>query len=188
MGRSRFLQIDFFFFLYIPDRFVLIPKNREAAEAKKRDAAARKASAAAALAEEEAALPSKPKPKSKVPEKRARGVDGALASLNASGIDDALDALALTSDVGKAAVDRHPERRFKAAYAAYEERRLPELREEHKGLRLGQMKELIKKEFEKSPENPFNQTGIISYDATRDEIEAKKKQEQENVEARLAEK
>lgn len=94
----------------------------------------------------------------------------------------------MTSDVGKTAVDRHPERRFKAAYAAYEERRLPELREEHKGLRLGQMKELIKKEFEKSPENPFNQTGVISYDATRDEIEAKKKQEHEKVEARLAEK
>lgn len=94
--------------------------------------------------------------------------------------------MALTSDVGKATVDRHPERRFKAAYAAYEERRLPELREEHKGLRLGQMKELIKKEFEKSPENPFNQAGIISYDATRDEIEAKKKEEHEKVEARLA--
>lgn len=83
-------------------------------------------------------------------------------------------------------MDRHPERRFKAAYAAYEERRLPELREEHKGLRLGQMKELIKKEFEKSPENPFNQAGIISYDATRDEIEAKKIEEHEKVEARLA--
>lgn len=50
------------------------------------------------------------------------------------------------------------------------------------------MKELIKKEFEKSPENPFNQTGVINYDATRDEIEAKKKQEHEKVEARLAEK
>lgn len=83
-------------------------------------------------------------------------------------------------------MDRHPERRFKAAYAAYEERRLPELREEHKGLRLGQMKELIKKEFEKSPENPFNQAGIISYDATKDEIEAKKMEEHDKVEARLA--
>lgn len=82
-------------------------------------------------------------------------------------------------------MDRHPERRFKAAYAAFEERRLPELREEHKGLRLGQMKELIKKEFEKSPENPFNQSGIVDYDATRSEIEAKKKEEHERVEARL---
>lgn len=82
-------------------------------------------------------------------------------------------------------MDRHPERRFKAAYAAFEERRLPELREEHKGLRLGQMKELIKKEFEKSPENPFNQANIIEYDATRSEIEAKKKEEHERVEARL---
>lgn len=94
--------------------------------------------------------------------------------------------MALASDTSKGSVDRHPERRFKAAYAAYEERRLPEIREEHKGLRLGQMKEIIKKEFEKSPENPFNQTGVVNYDATREEIEAKKREEREKIEARLA--
>lgn len=166
------------------------PPHREAAEAKKREAAARKAAAAAALAEEEASLPSKPKTKSKAPEKRTRagggGVDGALASLNASGIDDALDALSLTTDAAKVGVDRHPERRFKAAYAAYEERRLPEVREEHKGLRLNQMKELIRKEFEKSPENPFNQTGIVGYDATKEEIEEARRKEKERIEERLA--
>lgn len=63
---------------------------------------------------------------------------------------------------------------------------MPELREEHKGLRLQQMKELIRKEFEKSPENPFNQTSVISYDASKEEIEAKKKEEKEKLEARLA--
>lgn len=109
-----------------------------------------------------------------------------MASLNASGIDDALDALSLTTDAAKVGVDRHPERRFKAAYAAYEERRLPEVREEHKGLRLNQMKELIRKEFEKSPENPFNQTGIVGYDATKEEIEEARRKEKERIEERLA--
>lgn len=92
----------------------------------------------------------------------------------------------MTSDAAKGTVDRHPERRYKAALAAYEERRLPEVREEHKGLRLNQMKEVIRKEFEKSPENPFNQTGVISYDATKEEIEAARKAEKERLEARLA--
>ncbi|KAL7269543.1 hypothetical protein RUND412_007793 [Rhizina undulata] len=148
-----------------------------------------------ALKVEEDSLPSKPvKSNAKAPVKRSRGIDDALSSfsstggpssINASGIDNALDALSLTADAKTAAVDRHPERRFKAAYAAYEERRLPEVKEEHKGLRLNQMKELIRKEFEKSEENPFNQAGIIKYDATRDEVLAKKKEEREKIEKRL---
>ena len=108
-----------------------------------------------------------------------------MGSLNASNVDDALDALTLATGTDKGTVDRHPERRYKAAYAAYEERRLPEVREEHKGLRLGQMKELIKKEFEKSEENPFNQVSNVRYDATKDEIALAKKVEMEKIEARL---
>ncbi|RPA92694.1 DUF1014-domain-containing protein [Choiromyces venosus 120613-1] len=159
--------------------------KKEAAEAKKRDAAAKKAAAAAALAEEEAALPSKPKPMKTGPAKRTRGIDSALGSLSASNVDDALDALTLATGADKSTIDRHPEKRFKAAYAVYEERRLPEVREEHKGLRLGQMKELIKKEFEKSEENPFNQVGNVHYNATRDEIALAKKAEMDKIEARL---
>ncbi|PUU79982.1 hypothetical protein B9Z19DRAFT_1124404 [Tuber borchii] len=159
--------------------------KKEAAEAKKRDAATKKAAAAAALAEEEAALPSKPKATKAGPAKRTKGIDSALGSLNASNVDDALDALTLATGADKGTIDRHPERRYKAAYAAYEERRLPEVREEHKGLRLGQMKELIKKEFEKSEENPFNQVSNVRYDATKDEIALAKKVEMEKIEARL---
>ena len=75
--------------------------------------------------------------------------------LNASNIDDALDALSLTvAGEGEdrktlAGIDRHPERRQKAALAAFEEKRLPELRNEHPGLRLQQYKDLIYKEFQK---------------------------------------
>jgi len=47
------------------------------------------------------------------------------------------------------------------------------------------MKELIKKEFEKSEENPFNQVGNVRYDATKDEIALAKKAEMEKIESRL---
>jgi hypothetical protein len=53
--------------------------------------------------------------------------------------------------------DRHPEKRLKAAYTAFEEKRIPQLKEEHPTLRLSQLKQLVKKEWQKSPENPLNQ-------------------------------
>ena len=76
--------------------------------------------------------------------------------------------------VGAKEIDRHPERRVKAAFAAYEERRLPEMRKENPGLRLQQMKQLIFKEFQKSDENPMNQDTNVLYNASRDDVELKK--------------
>ena len=74
------------------------------------------------MKEEEASLPSKPG--KKAPVKKARGLDLSgldapsskkeLSALNASGIDDALDALSLPKAYNEK-IDRHPERRFKAA-------------------------------------------------------------------------
>jgi hypothetical protein len=86
----------------------------------------------ALLAAEEASLPSKGG--GKKPVKKSRGLDlsglddpkGKAKTLNATGIDNALDALSLDSKNDK--IDRHPERRYKAAYAQYEERRLEELK------------------------------------------------------------
>lgn len=52
--------------------------------------------------------------------------------------------------------DKHPEKRLKAAYAAFEERRLKQLKEENSTLRLSQLKQMIFKEWQKSPENPLN--------------------------------
>ena len=106
-------------------------------------------------------------------------------SLNATGIDNALDALSLTSNNASDKIDRHPERRFKAAYAAYEARRMPEVEEENKGLRKQQRVDLIRKEFEKSSENPFNQVNA-KFDSTREEIKEMKQMERDKVEARLA--
>lgn len=105
------------------------------------------------------------------------------ASLNATGIDNALDALSLTSkDTSK--VEKHPERRFKAAYAAFEARRLPEIEEENPGLRRQQRIDLCRKEFDKSEENPFNQVHV-AVNASKEEIAQVRDQERNKTEARL---
>uniref|UniRef100_A0A060T8C5 ARAD1D02552p n=1 Tax=Blastobotrys adeninivorans TaxID=409370 RepID=A0A060T8C5_BLAAD len=146
--------------------------KKEAEEEKKAEQARKKAEREAQLKAEEEALPAKGiKSKQKGQEKagnRRRGIDDAL---KASGIEDAIDALDIATgkNSNKKDVERHPERRFKAAYLSYEERRLPELKDEHPGLRLNQYKELIRKEFEKSSENPFNQT-TVAYNATSSEV------------------
>ncbi|KAH1487419.1 hypothetical protein LV164_006671 [Aspergillus fumigatus] len=169
--------------------------KKEDAEAKRAEAARRKAERDALLAAEEASLPSKPKGAgAKQAQKKTRGLDLSqlddepasrkAAALNASGIDNALDALSLTAkDSSK--IDRHPERRYKAAYAAYEARRLPEIEKENPGLRRNQRVELCKKEFDKSEENPFNQVHV-AFDATREEVAAAREAERRKVEARLA--
>lgn len=54
-------------------------------------------------------------------------------------------------------------------------------------MRKQQRVDLIRKEFERSPENPFNQASA-RFDSTRDEIREMKDQEKEKVEARLQEK
>jgi len=105
------------------------------------------------------------------------------AALNATGIDNALDALDLTHD-GQESVDRHPERRFKAAYAVFEERRLEEMKDE-KGLRRNQKVAEIRKEFEKHPDNPFNQVAG-RYDMTKEELKDIKEAEKRKTEQRLA--
>lgn len=46
---------------------------------------------------------------------------------------------------------------MKAAWAAYEEKHLARIKQENPSLRLSQLKELLRKEFNKSPENPMNQ-------------------------------
>lgn len=111
----------------------------------------------------------------------------------ATGIDDALDMLemvnaktdkaSLGTDAAKK-VESHPERRFKAAFEAYLERELPEARKEHPGLRLQQYRDLLFKQFQKHPDNPFNQNNV-DYNATKDEKVAALKAERARVEQRL---
>lgn len=175
------------------------PTPREAEEAKKAEAARKKAEKDALLAaEEKETANARAVPKNaKTAVKKTKGLDlsqldddgpstsKAKPALNATGIDNALDALSLTSNNPAEKVDRHPERRYKAAYAAFEARRMPEIEEEHKGLRKNQRVEMCRKEFEKSGENPFNQVNA-RFDSTRDEIREMKEREREAVEERLA--
>lgn len=52
--------------------------------------------------------------------------------------------------------DRHPEKRMKAAYSAYEDREIPILKAQNPSLKLSQLKQLVFKSWQKSPENPIN--------------------------------
>lgn len=159
-------------------------KKKEDAQFKKEEAARKKAERDALLKAEEIANPSKSRGAAKQANKKTNKIDSFLdwnkdtPELSASGLDSALEALALTGRDGGVQskdIDRHPERRVKAAFAAYEEKRLPELRKENPGLRLQQVKNILFKEFQKSPENPMNQDTNIDYNASKDEIDAKKK-------------
>lgn len=181
--------------------------RREEAEARKADALRKKSEKDALLAAEEGSLPSGPKntktalKKTSAAPARRNGTlnldqldddndnDGPeaskpLSTLNATGIDNALDALSLSTVTGSEKVDRHPERRYKAAYAAYESRRMPELEQEMKGLRRQQRVDVIRKEFERSAENPFNQVSV-GFDASKEEVREVREKEREKVEGRL---
>ncbi|PFH53556.1 hypothetical protein AMATHDRAFT_1208 [Amanita thiersii Skay4041] len=140
-----------------------------------------------------------------LPSKNKTPADDHVESYTASGIDNALDLLdVVTAKMDKASVgqqaaniERHPEsaipnapslqRRFKAAFEAYQEQELPKLKEERPGLRLQQYKDLLFKQFQKSPDNPFNQT-TIAYDATKEEKLEALKIKRKQVEERLRDK
>lgn len=156
--------------------------KKEEEQAKKEEAARKKRERDEMLAAEEKANPLKSRGAAKVAAKRAGKIDdflGEIPELLASGLDDALAALALTGSDGGVAnkdIDRHPERRVKAAYAAFEERRMPEIRKEQPGLRQQQYKNLLFKEFKKSLENPMNQDTNVLFNASRDEVMQKRQE------------
>ncbi|KAG5462424.1 MAG: hypothetical protein BJ554DRAFT_5243 [Olpidium bornovanus] len=179
--------------------------KKAAEEEKRRLAQARKAEASAQLASEESEL-AKYKPKPKKAEKRAAQVEKFTESLkkdvpefSASNIDDAIDLLTLDNHSstgfggagggpGAAAgdkLDRHPERRAKAAYNTWLERELPDAKAENPGLRLSQLKEMLWKRWQKSPENPLNAENAIAYNATKNEEREKIQAKKREVEQRL---
>uniref|UniRef100_A0A3B3S3V9 Coiled-coil domain containing 124 n=1 Tax=Paramormyrops kingsleyae TaxID=1676925 RepID=A0A3B3S3V9_9TELE len=73
-------------------------------------------------------------------------------TIEARTIEDAIAALSTAEDL-----DRHPERRMRAAFATFEELHMCRLKKENPNMRLSQLKQLLKKEWAKSPENPLNQ-------------------------------
>lgn len=67
------------------------------------------------------------------------------------------EAIAKMSVADSLPVDRHPERRLKASFKAFEEAELPKLKEEKPGLTHNQYKDMVWKLWKKSPDNPLNQ-------------------------------
>lgn len=151
-------------------------------EAKKQEQQDKKKERETLLEMEESSIKSKRGGKTKS-HKKGSGLDDALnqftpkGSINADGLDDSLAALTLLKKdaVTNKDIDRHPERRFKAALAEYTERRLPEMRKENPGLRKQQIEQLIYKEFQTSDENPFNKDTNIEFNATTEEVSDLKK-------------
>lgn len=82
-------------------------------------------------------------------EERAKHGDSLI---EARSVEEALSGLSV--DDGQ---DKHPEKRLRAAFTAYEQANLPILRQENPGLKLSQYKEMLWKQWQKSPENPLNQ-------------------------------
>ena len=72
--------------------------------------------------------------------------------VNASGLDQAVRALT----VDPSSSDAHPEKRVKAAFNAYFENNLPDLKVQKPGLKMNQYKDILWKQFQKSSENPMN--------------------------------
>jgi len=170
--------------------------KKEAAAAKAAELARKKAERAALEQEEMASMKTaktgSAKSAAKKAAPKARGLDLSQLdesdsikkgpSLDASGIDNALDALNLTAGSSEA-IDRHPERRYNAAYTQFENTRLEEMKDE-KGLRRNQKIMQIKKEFEKHPDNPFNQVNA-SYNTKKEDVNEIRRQEKEKIEGRL---
>ena len=78
-----------------------------------------------------------------------------MADIQASGVDAALSAMSLGGGGGDD--DKHPEKRMKAAYKAYEEKMMPEMKQQYPGLKRQQYLDKIFSSWKKSPENPMNQ-------------------------------
>lgn len=72
--------------------------------------------------------------------------------ISATGIDN------IIAQLGNLSLDKS--KNVKAAYKKYEEENLPLLKQEYKNLKLSQYKQMLWKQFKKSPENPMNQMDI----------------------------
>ena len=75
-------------------------------------------------------------------EEEKKAADEGIEYVAASGIDEGLAAFKLEEE----AVDKHPEKRAKAAYKKFEEDRMHEMRKEFPTLKHSQLKERIWKE------------------------------------------
>lgn len=89
------------------------------------------------------------------------GSSETISEFTASNMDDALLLLESTNiSSSSLSVEKHPERRMKAAFSIFEAREMPILRTEYPSLKHSQLLERLFKMWKKSPENPFNQLHV----------------------------
>jgi len=77
--------------------------------------------------------------------------------IEARSVTEAISVLAVGEPGEASAADKHPEKRMKAAYQAFEDQQLPILKQENPSLKRSQLKQMLWKEWQKHPENPLNQ-------------------------------
>jgi len=73
-------------------------------------------------------------------------------SIQARSVDEAISVLSISNNT-----DKHPERRMKSSYKKFEEEYLPQLKADNPSMRISQLRQVLKKQWQKSPENPMNQ-------------------------------
>ncbi|TKW05953.1 hypothetical protein SEVIR_7G210000v4 [Setaria viridis] len=77
--------------------------------------------------------------------------------IEARSVEEAIARMSVVDPQAALPADKHPERRLKSSFKAFEEAELPKLKEEKPGLTLNQYKDMIWKLWKKSPDNPLNQ-------------------------------
>ena len=87
-----------------------------------------------------------------------------VEGVEARNIEEAISALSVSDGP---AIDRHPEKRMKAAFEEFENVRLPQLKSENPSMRLSQLKQLLRKEWQKHPDNPLNRAMAAAAAASR---------------------
>lgn len=109
--------------------------------------------------------------------------------MNASGIDNALDALTVgTGESQVAKIEKHPERRRKAAYEVWKQGVGKQLDDEMKGtFNKSKRDQQLREAWKASPDNPDNQVAA-DYNATREDLRAIQDGEKKKIETRLGSK
>lgn len=106
-----------------------------------------------------------------------------IEKFSASNLDDALMLLESTniSSASLINIEKHPERRMKAAFCGFEARELPKLRAENPSLKHTQLLERLHRMWKKSPENPFNQLHVAHNMTQEQQAEVVKADQNRNL-------
>lgn len=81
--------------------------------------------------------------------------DNGIEVIDASGVNEALTEITLNE------LDKHPEKRMRAAWNAYFEQQLPIFKAEYPNAKRSQLIDMIQKEFKKSPDNPVYRQQLL---------------------------